>query len=451
MGGAVVNITRTIDARPVSRFQRLAIGLCLLVALIDGYDITSISYAAPAMRHELGLDAGMLGPIFSIALFGGLIGNLVCGPFGDTLGRRGLIIANTLLFGAATLATAQVSSFSGLLAVRFLAGFGCGVANVTCYALAAEYAPRRIGATTVMLVTAGYAIGAGSGGALAAYLIPAFGWRAVFYVGGSGALVIGAALIGVLPESLRFLSLRDAQSPQVARLLARIDPSIGTGAGVRFVSEEEAKSGLPVRHLFTERRALGTILLWIMFFMNLIELFFAQQWLPTVINAAGLDLSKAVSTGAMLQLGALTGALLYSRFVDRRENPYALVAGTFVCGAFFFILLAQAKSSLPLVMVSVFGIGFFVPGVQFAMNGLATMFYPTYIRATGVSWAVGIGRLGATIGPLFAGILLSFHWPVASVLEMAVIPAFCSTCAALAMSYVLSQRGREAPRMAAAK
>jgi AAHS family 4-hydroxybenzoate transporter-like MFS transporter len=172
---STVNLTTALDARPMGRFQQTVVALCFLVAFVDGYDLVAISYAAPAMRAAGLFEPTQLGSIFSAALLGAMVGNFVCGPLGDSHGRRKVIIFSTFVFASATLATAFATSFPILLVIRFVAGFGLGVANISGYALSAEYAPRKRGESVVMFVAAGYTIGAALGGVVSAFLIPALG------------------------------------------------------------------------------------------------------------------------------------------------------------------------------------------------------------------------------------------------------------------------------------
>lgn len=429
-----VDLTAALDERPMGRFQKSVVALCFLVSLVDGYDLVAISYAAPAMRAAGLFQPSQLGAIFSAALLGAMTGNFVCGPLGDTLGRRKVIIFSTLLFGAFTLATAFATSFVVLVAIRFIAGFGLGVANISCYALSAEYAPKKQGESTVMLVAAGYTIGAALGGFFAAYLVPTYGWPAVFYVGGCCGLLLAGLLVLELPESIRFLVAQQARQSEVTDVLRKIDPGRQIAPGTEYFIREDVKKGFSGRHLFSDGYIAATILFWLMCFMNLMELFFVQQWLPTLANSSGINLSSAASAGAILQIGALCGAVLYAFVLQGYHRPFLLLAFGFICGAASFLLLGQTASSVPLFMLCVFATGLFVPGLQIALNGIIAMHYPTFIRATGLSWAIGVGRIGSVVGPVFAGLLLTWQWTPSEVLSAAALPALISTVAALVMA-----------------
>jgi MFS transporter, AAHS family, 4-hydroxybenzoate transporter len=447
---ARIDVTSLIDTRPMGRFQLGIVGLCIGIAFIDGYDLVAISYAAPALRTELHLNPAALGQIFSAALFGAMLGNFICGPLGDVIGRRRIILANTFLFATFTLLTAFAAEFWSLLTVRFICGFGLGVANVSAYALCAEYSPRRKAATSVMAVTAGYSLGAALGGAIAAYIIPYWGWREVFYLGGGAGLAYAIVLAFLLPESIKFLALRPKQEVRLATILAKIAPEAPPRPADSFVISEVEERGFKVQQLFTSGRALMTVLFWVMCFMNIMELFFVQQWLPTLAQSSGHDISSAVSTGSVLQIGALCGALIYSQILERAVNPFVLLAIGFASGGVTFVLLGQATTSVALMMPMVFLIGLTVPGIQIALNGIITVTYPTSIRSTGTSWAIGVGRLGSVVGPLIAGALLSRNYSISAVLTCAALPASLSTSSAILMLWLLANR-QTAPRTTASE
>ncbi|MFT4510828.1 MFS transporter [Caballeronia sp. 15711] len=179
MNSKSVTIETVLDG-PLSKFQALALGLCMLVGLVDGYDVLTMAYAAPVMQKSLMLSPTVLGMLFSTGIGGGIFGLLVCGTLADRLGRRPLLLAAVGIFAVFTYMTAVVGQPSLLFAVRFLAGVGLGVGTAVAFASNAEWAPPKIRVTAISGVTIGYSIGAGSGGFLAGYLIPAFGWQSIF-------------------------------------------------------------------------------------------------------------------------------------------------------------------------------------------------------------------------------------------------------------------------------
>lgn len=408
----------------LSAIQIRVIILCTLLGFADGYDTLAIAYAAPVMRTALDISAAVLGWIFSVALIGGIVGMLFGGPVADRIGRRPTLIAQVLLFAVFTVLSAWARNSEELLFYRFIAGLGLGLSITVAYALVTEYAPVRFKVSAVALVTIGYSTGAGLGGVLAAWLIKSYSWPMIFYAGGGAAFVLAAIFAVALPESLDFLVTAGKPRSRIDELARKIRPQLfEEDRRPLLFAEKIETSGFRARELFRPGRTGITLLLWVIFFMNLIELYSVQQWLPTLIHESGIDLSSAVSAGAALQTGAIIGAIIYSRVIDKWNQPFKLVTGLFVLGGLSFVSLAFAGTSTVWVMSSVVMLGMFVMGTQIALNGIATVVYPPAIRATGISWAVAVGRIGGAMGPIASGILLQQGFAVRQILLMGVIPA----------------------------
>jgi MFS transporter, AAHS family, 4-hydroxybenzoate transporter len=441
-GGSVVDVVDFIDQRPVGGFQIRLLLTCAAVLFLDGFDTQAIGYVAPAIAREWGLTKADLGPVFSAGLFGLMIGALVFGPLADRIGRKKIIIFSTLAFGIGALATAFVHDVGALLAIRFLTGLGLGGAMPNTVAMTSEFNPHRRRSTMVMIMFCGFSIGAALGGFVAAALIPQYGWRSVFILGGVAPLIMVPVLVLRLPESIRFLALTGRAPERVAALLAQIGPDLAFAPGTRFVVHEPALAGLPVLHLFREKRTTATLLLWVVFFMSLLDLYFMANWLPTVLNDLGASVSAAVLIGSMLQVGGVVGTFALGSIIDRfsfRALALVYLVAVFAVGA-----IGHLGHSAALVAIAIFAAGFCIVGGQIAANALAAGFYPTAVRATGVGWALGIGRVGSIIGPLIGGMLLSARWSTASVFMTAAIAALCAALAAFSLSRLVGSDGDNA-------
>ena len=207
---AKVNITSVIDNSRLGLFQWGIFFLCGLCLIMDGFDLQAIGYVAPALIRDWKIPGSSMGPVFSAALVGVLFGSLMFSMLADRIGRRPVLIAVTLYFSALTFMTARVDTVNQLLIVRFLGGLGLGGIMPNAMALVGEYSPAKARVTAMMVVSNGFTLGAAFGGPIAAYLIPLYGWRGVFYFGAVTPLVIAVIMIFLLPESLQFLALRGA-------------------------------------------------------------------------------------------------------------------------------------------------------------------------------------------------------------------------------------------------
>src|SRR4030088_960018 len=438
-GASTGDVADFINHQPVGGFQIRLLLTCAAVLFLDGFDTQAIGYVAPALAKEWGLTKGALGPVFSAGLFGLMIGALVFGPLADRIGRKKIIVFSTLAFGIGALATAFVNDVNSLLAIRFLPGLGLGGAMPNAPALTSELNPRRRRATMVMIMFCGFSVGAALGGLLAAALIPQFGWRSVFVVGGVAPLLLVPILALRLPESVRFLALTGRAQARVAELLGFINPKAVFAPGTQFIVHEPGLAGIPVLHLFKDGRTVVTLLLWVVFFMSLLALYFLSNWLPTVLNDLGASVSEAAAIGSMLQVGGVVGTFALGSIIERflfRALALVYFVAVFAVGA-----IGQLGHSAVFVTMAIFAAGFCIVGGQIAANALAATFYPTSVRATGVGWALGIGRVGSIIGPLVGGALLIARWSPGSVFMAAAGAALCAAVAAFSLSRLAGMSG----------
>jgi MFS transporter, AAHS family, 4-hydroxybenzoate transporter len=429
---SMVDVAAFIDAQPVGTFQVKLLLTCATVLFLDGFDTTAIGYVAPALAKEWNLGKSALGPVFSAGLFGLMIGALLFGPLADRVGRKKIIVFSTLAFGIGTLITAFVNDVNTLLAIRLLTGLGLGGAMPNTVALTSEFSPHRRRATMVMVMFVGFSIGAALGGLLAAALIPQFGWRSVFVVGGLAPLALVPILMWRLPESVRYLALRGQANMRVAGLLSLINAKAAFAAGTRFVVNEPELKGIPVQHLFTGGRTLATLLLWVVFFMSLLDIYFLSNWLPTVLNDLGASISTAAVIGSMFQAGGVVGTFALGSIIDRFS--FRALALVYFIAVFAVGAIGQLGHSAVLVTIAIFVAGFCIVGGQIAANALAAGFYPTSVRATGVGWALGVGRVGSIVGPLVGGLLLSLKWSAGEVFVAAAAAALCAALAAFSLA-----------------
>jgi AAHS family 4-hydroxybenzoate transporter-like MFS transporter len=232
----------------------------------------------------------------------------------------------------------------------------------------------------------------------------------MFYLGGILPLVISLFLIVLLPESIQFLAVRGEVSQRIHRILARISPEFGTAdVSLPSSSRKERHKDIPVKRLFTEGRAAGTILLWLPYFMNLLLIYFTGSWLPALLKQEGMSVSAASTATAFISLGGVFGCVVEGHLIKWRGSGAILFAEYAVAGL-FLALLAMMSVPYFVVLLFTFTVGFMIIGAQGGLNALAASFYPTSMRSTGVGWALGIGRIGSIIGPLLGGMFLSFGW-----------------------------------------
>jgi AAHS family 4-hydroxybenzoate transporter-like MFS transporter len=431
-----INISEVVENSKMGGFHTLVGVLCGLCVMIDGFDVQALGYAAPALIKDWKIAGSALGPVFSAALFGVLIGSLAFSVIADKVGRRPMLIIATLFFSIMTFWAGRVNTINELLLVRFIAGMGLGGIMPNALALIGEYTPSKSRASMTVTIANAFNIGAMLGGFVAAWLIPSFGWRSVFYFGGAVPLIIALLMIFFLPESLQLMVLRGHDRNKISRWLKRVDPSAPTGNDVEYVAREEKKEGVPVLHLFSGGRAAVTILLWVIFFLNLLNLYLLASWLPTVVSAAGYSTGTAVMVGTTFQAGGTIAGFALAVIISRFGLIPSLAVG-FAASAVCIAMIGQPGIALVVLLTVVFIAGWGVPGGQNLLNALATSYYPTYLRSTGVGWCLGIGRTGAIVGPLFAGEMMRRHLPNQQLFMVAGSLAVIATVAIICLRFLM--------------
>lgn len=436
-GAGAIDVGRFIDDRPYGRYQLLVAVMCGLIVFMDGFDAQSMGFVAPALALDLGIERSAMGPLFSSGLLGMMLGALGFGWLADRIGRKPVLIACTLIFGVGSLVCAAAGSYDELLVYRLLTGLGLGGAMPNTIALTAEYTPKRIRATAVMIMFCGVSIGAAAGGFASAALIETFGWRSIFVIGGVLPIAIAAAAAVLLPESVRFLVLRGGREERVAHYLGKIAGAPAPRAA--FVVAEPPAKASAVQELFAERRAPITALLWVIFFMSLLDLYFLNNWLPTIMTESGIALETAAVITALFQLGGTVGALTLGRRIDRNVS-FGVLAVAYGAACVTVLAIGGAGSSLVLLTGAIFAAGFCVIGGQTGSNAIAAEFYPTAIRSTGVGWALGIGRIGSILGPFLGGWLLATVVEPRHVFWAAAVPPLLASVAALVAARIVRRR-----------
>ena len=434
-----VKIADLIDASPIRPLQVGLFALCLLSLIMDGFDVQALGYVAPAIIQDWNISSTVLGPVFGAGNFGVLVGSLGFSVLADRIGRRPVLIAATLFFAIMTLLTARAQSVETLLGLRLIAGIGLGGIIPNATALISEYSPRRHRVTLMMGITVGFTAGAAIGGFIAAWLIPAFGWRSVFYVGGFVPLVIVLMMFIWLPESLQFMTLRGGHREEVVRWLRQIDPNVPVDGSTEYVVDEPSRRGVPIVHLFREGRTLVTVLYWVVNFMNLLNLYALASWLPTVVSDAGYSTSTAVLVGSILQVGGTIGTFGLAWLIARR-GFVPVLSTSFGVAAASIAVVGQPGLSLAVLCMVVFVAGWCVVGGQPGINAFGATYYPTSVRSTGVGWGLGIGRIGAIVGPVVGGELMRLDWSVQDMFLVAAAPALISAVAMGSLNWVMTSR-----------
>jgi AAHS family 4-hydroxybenzoate transporter-like MFS transporter len=405
MSQNTARISEIIDNAKVSPYQILILSLCFLIVLLDGFDTAIIGYIAPALREEWGLLPAQLSPTFGAGLFGLLLGSLIFGPVADAIGRKRVLLVSILIFGGGTLASAYTHSIESLTLLRLITGIGLGGAMPTCITLSSEYSPARRRMIMVTLSWSGFTAGLALGGLLAGQIIPVFGWRAVLVLGGIAPLLLLPLLAWQMPESVRFMASSPKHAASLRQVVERITGKSWTGVTI-LDDERPAQVQTPMFHLFTEGRAVRTLLLWAAFFCSLFVFYQLTSWLPSILKDASYDIVQASRIGAMVPLGGTLGAILMALLMDR-VGPYRVLALSYLGAALVVGATGYLMGDVYTLAATVFLVGFGVAGAQNGLNLVSATIYPTAARVTGVSWAMASGRFGSIVGSMLGAWMIA--------------------------------------------
>ena len=426
-----VQLPEFIDDRPVGRLQYAVLALCGLVMFLDGFDTQAISYMAPAIAREWDLPASAMGPVFSSALVGLMIGYLAVSPLADRIGHRRMVIAATTSFSVLTLLTTFAPSVGVLLAARLLTGVALGAAAPSTIALTSEFAPRRRRATFVLVIYCGFSLGFVAAGAAAGAVIPLLGWRPMFLIGGVLPLLLVPLLWRLLPESPAYLMQRGCP---VGPTLHRLDPALPESTLARGpIQDEGTTRRLPVIRLFERRWLVGTLLLWLVFAINLAEFYALQSWLPTILEGLGHPTSTVVTATTLTTVGGIAAALVTGPAMDRFGAGYTLGVLYLVGSVLVGVLGAVFGASLWLLLCVTFLVGCCVSGGQKSVIAFGSLFYPPEMRSTGVAWALGVGRIGGILGPILVGLAVAAGWSTTGLFVVMAVPMLVAAVTVLAL------------------
>jgi AAHS family 4-hydroxybenzoate transporter-like MFS transporter len=438
----VVDVAQIIDEQKTGLGHIRIVVLCFLMLFLDGIDNLGMAYVAPALSQAWHLGRGALGPVFTAGVAGVAIGALVTGPLADRFGRKPTMIVTVIYFSLLTLMVTQASNLTELIVLRFFAGLGLGSLVPMAVVITSEFAPRRTRARLVTLASCGYAIGAASGGIIAAQIVPIYGWQGMFYLGGVAPLLLAAAMAMWLPESARLLALRPGTRHRIVRTLTSINPALSFPDDVTFTLTQERAAIAPrVFQLFSEGRVAVTLLLWFIFFLNTTVLNLLNNWLPTLVNNTGLPQVAALRVASSLQFGGLVGVICMGMLADRFGFFRVLAVG-FLVGATFVGLIGSVGAGAAVLAATIAIAGFCNIGCQITDAAMAATLYPTDIRSTGVNWAHGIARILSTVGPLLGGILLEYEWPLQDIFLLFSAPLFIACGAMLVLQSAVRARDK---------
>jgi len=427
----VIQIEQLVDDQKIGWFNVNLFIWSFLAMFGDGYDITAMSFAAPELVRDWGLEPSSLGPAFSASLFGILFGAPFLGFIGDRYGRKIAIINGCLIYGLCTLAVIWTTNLNQIIVLRFLTGIGIGGLMPNTISLNSELSPKRLRATLTVLMFTGITLGSGTPSVISAWLLPHYGWEVLFVVGGVVPLFIAACLFFGLPESIKYLAMYPAKRAQllkVARQLRR-DLIIDDDAEFVLARDQEQSSSVGLKEIFSNGLMFITPLLWICFGTALMANYFLNSWMPLLFESNGLPPDQAALASGVYHVGGTLGGILISILLDR--FGFVVIAALFILAIPSIAAIGIDNLSFTALAIMSTLAGVTVLGAQFGNNAASGLLYPTSFRSKGVGWALAIGRFGSILGPLIGGVLIGMHVPTDTLFLVATTPMIVGSIAAL--------------------
>ncbi|WP_422420401.1 MFS transporter [Pseudomonas sp. GZD-222] len=405
-----VNIYALAGDSKFNRFHGRILFWCVLILIIDGYDLAVVGAALPAIMQDMNVDPTSAGIMAGSALLGTMLGAIFLGTLADRIGRPRMIAVCVALFSIFTAVAGLTSDPVSFSIARFIAGLGIGGVLPVCTAQMGEYSPLKLRTRLITLVFAGYSVGGILVALTAKQLIESYGWQWVFYVAGLPVLLI-PFILKSMPQSIGYL-LRNGRQEELREIVRKIEPGravddtlVVTG-NVAVQNTQET----PVRDLFKQGRGFSTVMIWTAFMTGLFMVYSLNSWLTKLMAMAGFSLGSALNFVIVFNLGSIAGAMFGGWLSDKLNIKHVLVC-FYITGAVALTLLGYTRDTTALFAV-VFLVGASTLGTQLLAYAYAGDFYPSEIRSTGVGFASGVGRIGAIVAPVLIGWLVSLSLPL---------------------------------------
>jgi putative MFS transporter len=400
-----------LERLPFSKWHRNFFILAFLGIMFDAADFALFGAALPPIAREFGLGPAQSGLLATVGLIGAFLGALFWGTISDYIGRRTAFTATVGIFSIFTGLVAASWNMTSLAAFRFLSNFGLGGEVPVTLTLASEFSPGRIRGGMAGNIMAAFPVGLVVAAALSLFVIPRWGWRALFVVGVVPALIL-FLVRRYMPESVRYL-LSKRRIGEADQTVARIEQeALGRFLGPQEIralprvhAEAVVDTKVTVFELLAPGRLKNTLLLWVVSFGFLWSSNGILFMLPTILQQRGIPLTQAITFMLVQALAAVVGYSACGFLIDRFGRRPVLFLYYFV-GAFFHLWFAEA-SGIWLYFAAA-AVGWVNPGVYGSTGVYVSELHPTRLRATAVGWFFGIGRIGSFLAPTVVGLMLAY-------------------------------------------
>jgi benzoate transport len=417
----------------MTSFQVIVVVICVVLNMVDGFDVLAMAFTSPLVAKEWGVDPATLGVLLAAGLVGMGTGAIFISPIADVLGRRTVVILSTVILSIGMFVSAWTSTVTELWICRFVTGLGVGGVLATGNTLLAEYSPTRWRDFTISTMVIGYPMGAIVGGSVFAFLVSEYGWRSAFLFGSAASTLMLPFIILYLPESLDFILTRRRENAlsEVNRVLKRLGrPPLDA---LPIIPREEAATRAIVG-VIEPRYLKGTVLMALSYFMLMFSFYFVLSWTPKNLVDLGFTVEQGIQALLLVNLGGIVGGLICG-YGTRRLNARPLTSWLLIALFFSIVGYGMVQTGILPMMTLAFLVGLFLMGAMAGLYIIVPHVYPPNVRNTGTGLAIGIGRIGAMVGPPLAGVLIAAGWERFAYYSVLALPVLISALAVRYVSY----------------
>ena len=415
-----------INERPMSPFQIGVIGLCVMINMLDGFDVMVMPFAAASVSEEWQLSQVFLGLLLTSALVGMAIGSLVLAPFGDVWGRRKLMLLCLCIVTVGMLLSSQVDSSFQLMIFRFLTGLGIGGMLATLNTLVSEFSNNARRGLSISILQSAFPLGAIVGGVISVYLISEYGWRSLFLFGALASMIMIPLVYWKMPESLDFLLSKESDGVLLDVNRLRQKMGLSEIDSYEMVGQKERLGGLKV--ILNRPFWQSTYLIWLSFFCLMFAFYYVVSWTSKLLVDAGLTTAQGISANIYVMTGGIVGSVVLGLLTWRYDVTRLTALYLLLCVVSMSVF-GMASLGLVSLMICASVMGFFLVGAMIGLYTIAPSLYPATHRVTGMGWAIGVGRVGAIISPFFGGVLLNWGFQTSQIIVIFALPLLLAAIA----------------------
>lgn len=408
------SISARLERLPITNYQRVIFAVIASAWFFDCVDVATMTFILSSIKKEFALATDQAGALASMSFLGMFVGAGLSGLLADRFGRCVVFRWSIMLWGLASLACAFAPSVEVLMFTRVLLGIGMAMELPVGQSLVCEYIPAKKRGTYVALLEGAWPVGFIAAGILAHFILPVWGWRGAFIAEAIPAVIV-LIIRRIVPESPRWLyesgRVEEAEAV-ITHIESKVKAELKTDdlpepkperqKGNSISSKERSH---PFIELFKGEYRKRTIMVWTLWFFALLGYYGLTTWLGALLESKGFTMAKSTNYVTLISLAGIPGFITAALLVESWGRKPMMI--TTLLGSALMAYFYGTADSVPVIIGFGLAMQFFMFGMWSVLYAYTPELYPTHARATGAGFASSIGRVGALIGPVLVGMLLS--------------------------------------------